>query len=303
MITSGFTNAPVSRFLVFSTVIGSVIASLTDTRYLLHIQVVPHLWNYGQFWRLLTWQICYTNSTEVLFAVLAFYNLRVIERLWGSRKFASFIFSTLPYTTLLPPLLLTFVLRPLTFGRINHLPAGPTPLIFALLANYYAAIPYTYKYRVAPYAPSPSQPAPNSPERNLSGSQTPTSIWAKSITFTSKTTSYLVPLQLALSQFPGSFLAAAVGWAVGTAYRRDVLPYASSYRIPGWMVGEEKKREFEGLRARLDAERERDGPGAGLATGILAGETGNNAGETRQRGAGARRTLGEMVAEQFRGRA
>jgi hypothetical protein len=32
--------------------------------------------------------VCYTNSTEVLFAVLAFYNLRVIERLWGSRKFA-----------------------------------------------------------------------------------------------------------------------------------------------------------------------------------------------------------------------
>ncbi|CBY01793.1 predicted protein [Plenodomus lingam JN3] len=46
-----------------------------------------------------------------------------------------------------------------------------------------------------------------------------------------------------------------------------------------------------------DAEREREGSGgaaAGLATGILAGETG---GATRQR-----RTLGDMVAEQFRGR-
>lgn len=84
---------------------------------------------------------------------------------------------------------------------------------------------------------------------------------------------------------------------MGTAYRRDMLPGASSWRVPGWMVGEEKKRGFEGLRARLDAERERDGPGAGLASGILAGETGEGA--TRQR---ARRTLGEMVAEQFRGR-
>lgn len=60
------------------------------------------------------------------------------------------------------------------------------------------------------------------------------------------------------------------------------------------MVGEEKKRGFEDMRARLDAEREREG-GTGTATGILAGETG---------GAGARqrRTLGDMVAEQFRGR-
>lgn len=33
-------------------------------------------------------QTCFTNSTEVLFGVLTFYQLRVIERLWGSRKFA-----------------------------------------------------------------------------------------------------------------------------------------------------------------------------------------------------------------------
>jgi hypothetical protein len=88
-------------------------------------------------------------------------------------------------------------------------------------------------------------------------------------------------------------LAAAVGWAVGTAYRRDLLPGAIDWRVPGWMVGEEKKKGFEGLRARLDAEREREG-GTGAATGILAGETGP--------GARQRRTLGDMVAEQFRGR-
>lgn len=170
------------------------------------------------------------------------------------------------------------MLRPLTFGYVNHLPAGPTPIIFALLANYYAAIPYTYRYKVAPYASSTPS--------------TPTSLWARSLTFTSKSTTYLPPLQLALSQFPGSLLGAAVGWAIGTAYRRDMLPGATGWRVPGWMVGEESKREFEGLRARLDAEREREG---GVTTGILAGETGQA--QPRQR-----RTLGEMVAEQFRGR-
>jgi hypothetical protein len=82
---------------------------------------------------------------------------------------------------------------------------------------------------------------------------------------------------------------------VGTAYRRDLLPGASRWRVPGWMVGEEKKKEFEGLRARLDAEREREGGDSGLATGILAGQTGGA--EARQR-----RTLGDMVAEQFTGR-
>ena len=64
-------------------------------------------------------------------------------------------------------------------------------------------------------------------------------------------------------------------------------------------MGEEKKRGFEGLRARLDAERERDGAGGGLATGILAGETDGAGLRPRVQ---QRRTLGEMVAEQFRGR-
>jgi len=33
-------------------------------------------------------QVCYTNATEVIFAALTVYQLRLIERLWGSRKFA-----------------------------------------------------------------------------------------------------------------------------------------------------------------------------------------------------------------------
>lgn len=88
MITSGFTNAPVSQFLVFGTVIAALLASLTDTRYYVGILVAPHFWGYAQFWRALVWPICFTNSTEVLFGVLSLYNLRVVERLWGSRKFA-----------------------------------------------------------------------------------------------------------------------------------------------------------------------------------------------------------------------
>ncbi|KAL7775011.1 hypothetical protein CFE70_005927 [Pyrenophora teres f. teres 0-1] len=261
MISSGFTNAPVSQFLVFGTVIGALLASVTDTRYYLHIQVVPHIWGYGQFWRFLSWQ--------------------------------SFLLATLPYTTLLPPLLLTFVLRPLSLGRLNYLPAGPTSILFALLANYYAAVPYTYRYKISPWAAS--SPSTTSSSSQQPNTPSPTALWSRSLTLTSKSLSYLPPLQLALSQFPGSLLAAAVGWGVGTAYRRELLPGATRWRVPGWMVGEEKKGGFEGLRARLDAEREREGGGTGLATGILAGETGGE-------GARQRRTLGDMVAEQFRGR-
>jgi len=88
MLTSGFNDAPVTRLLVIGVVLTSFLASITDTKYFFWIEVRPHLLDYLQFWRLLTWQACYTNSTEVLFAAMTLYQLRVIERLWGSRKFA-----------------------------------------------------------------------------------------------------------------------------------------------------------------------------------------------------------------------
>lgn len=88
MLASGFTGAPVSRVFFFGIIASSILASITDTKYLFYINVMPHLWRYKQFWRLLVWQTCYTNSTELLFAAMSIYHMRIIERLWGSRKFA-----------------------------------------------------------------------------------------------------------------------------------------------------------------------------------------------------------------------
>jgi len=83
-----FTNAPVSRLLVIGVVTTSIAASLLDSKHLFYIKVDIHLWRHWQIWRLLVFQLVYTNSAEVLFAASTLYHMRPIERLWGSRKFA-----------------------------------------------------------------------------------------------------------------------------------------------------------------------------------------------------------------------
>ena len=88
MLASGFSNAPLSRYLVMTVVAGSLLASITDSKHLFWIAAKPHISDYGQLWRFLTWPLVYTNSTEVLFAAMTLYQMRIIERLWGSRKFA-----------------------------------------------------------------------------------------------------------------------------------------------------------------------------------------------------------------------
>jgi hypothetical protein len=141
--------------------------------------------------------------------------------------------------------------------------------VFALLAQYHAAIPYIYKYRL-----SSTVPAPGSPEVGRE----------YGLNLTSKSTSYLLPLQLAFSQLPGSALAAGIGWIIGFAYRREILPGAARWRIPSWLIGGGAQKErFDSLRRRMEGE-------AGRATGVDADRE-----QVRRRG-----FMGGLM-DQFRG--
>jgi hypothetical protein len=166
----------------------------------------------------------------------------------------SFILLTLPYNILLPPLLLA-ILRPLSFGALNYLPAGPTPLLFAILAQYHAAIPPQYTYSIGTGSPPTNPP--------------PSLIPSSSALFTSKSTSYLLPIQLALSQFPSSILPAVVGWVVGYAYRRDLLPGAA-WRVPRWVWGPGRGRRDGDARrlAALMRTMQREEEATVVATGV-----------------------------------
>ncbi|KMP01577.1 hypothetical protein CIHG_05965 [Coccidioides immitis H538.4] len=289
MLASGFSNATLTKYTLVFIVSSSIAVSIADTKYLFYIQVVPHLWSYWQWWRVLIWQAC-----------MVLYNLRVVERLWGTRKLASFIVSTLPYTTLLPPLLLSLLLRPLTLNTLNYLPAGPTAILFALLAQYHAAIPTTYKYHI-------------STSTGASNSQ------ALTLRFSDKSTVYFLAFQLSLSQFPHSLLPAAVGWIIGCAWRAELLPgrfSSPSWRIPPWVYGGQESafdrrqrsdiigqtqtshgseaERYEGLRRRLEGESR----AAAAATGerVRGSGSGVDGGDTQRRG-----PLAGQILDRFRG--
>ena len=153
------------------------------------------------------------------------------------------------------------------------MPAGFTPVIFAVLAQFHAMVPHMYKYRIATSeAPPTSEP--------FSG-----------LILSDKTYQYGVAVHLALLQWPGSIIGAAVGWIVGYAWRTAVLPTALvTWRLPGWMVGMKSQRrsaEFEGLRRRLEGENAAAG-----ATTALEGQADGQAER--------RRTMGQQIVDQFR---
>ncbi|PYH84360.1 hypothetical protein BO82DRAFT_381533 [Aspergillus uvarum CBS 121591] len=241
MLTSGLTNAPISKGLLIYTIAASVALAILDIKHLATLQITPHLWPYGQYWRLAAWQVAgFGNSTEALFAAMLAYHLRVVERAWGTRKMATFLLTTLPYTTLLPPLLL-LILRPLTLAKLNALPSGPTATLFALLAQYHASIPQTVRYCLSTATPTPTTAPP--PASATAPTEQTTNKANLAITLSDKSTTYLVAAQLAASQFPNLLLPAVVGWGVGLAWRTEALPLffvpgGYRWRVPGWVVGQ-----------------------------------------------------------------
>ena len=165
------------------------------------------------------------------------------------------------------------MLRPLSFGAVDFLPSGPTPIVFAILAQYHAMVPHTYKYKVALSTGAPADDA-------------------SAITLSDKSTLYVMACQLAVFQWPGSLLGAAVGWVVGHLWRNEMLPGSlTQWRVPGWVVGirsQKRSGEFEGLQRRLEGE--------GSSTATTSGAQVAAEGDPNRR-----RTMGEQLMDEVRG--
>lgn len=172
---------------------------------------------------------------------------------------------------------ISMFLRPLSAGLFDYVPAGPTPIIFAALLQYQVMIPHLYKYRIA------TSEAP------------PTDDLFAGLTLSDKSLKYAVAVHLSLLQWPGSVLAALVGWVTGYAWREGVLPTAVvRWRVPAWVLGlsaPSRTREFEGLRRRLEGE-------GAAATATGAQQQGQ--GSQQQNQPERRRTMGQQIMDQFR---
>lgn len=291
-----FLSTPVTSTALLALLLATVLTSLLSLRPHLHLQLTPHLLQDHQFSRLLLFQTAYTNSSELLFASLIIYHLRLLERAFGSRKFLSLVLYSWAVTSGVIVGLLVIVggisqrlLGPLdsdSDGGWNYVPAGPTAILFALLANWREVIPPVYKFSIA--LPGGAGGGGGGGDGDPNGSSA-TSPAAGEVTLSDKSFTYLLSLQLFLSQTPGSAVCAAVGWVVGYLWRLEVLPGAR-WRVNGWvveMVGGE--RGGSGVEVERIRERLREGAGEGAAQGTAGGD------------AEGRRSIVNRVLDTFRG--
>ncbi|KAK7062287.1 DSC E3 ubiquitin ligase complex subunit 2 [Favolaschia claudopus] len=197
-----FEHAPVSKGLMVGLAMSSILVGVFDVKHYFHLQLVPHISRYYQYWRLGAHHLAFSSSSELFIAEILLYNIGIqIERQFGTLKFASY--------TIVTTLLATFVefLSLILFHRagLNHFPSGPTPLIFSIMYQYHRIVPSAYSFRIF------------------------------GLPLTNKSFNYVFALQLAIGYLPGSAAAALIGIFAGQIYRSD-LANLKGYRLPPWLA-------------------------------------------------------------------
>ncbi|KAI0053710.1 hypothetical protein FA95DRAFT_1552211 [Auriscalpium vulgare] len=197
-----FQHAPITKGLMITCAVTSFVVAVFDVKHYFHLPLVPHLSRHHQYWRLLTHNITYSNSSELFVWEMLMFNLGVsIERQFGGVKYASYlVISTVLSTALELVTLLAF--HQLGF---NSIPAGPTALVFSLLYQYTRIVPVIYHFRIF------------------------------GVTLSNNVFFYVLALQLAIGQSWATATVSLIGVLSGALYRADIASL-KSYRLPPWII-------------------------------------------------------------------
>ncbi|KAF7332669.1 DSC E3 ubiquitin ligase complex subunit 2 [Mycena kentingensis (nom. inval.)] len=193
-----FEHAPVSKALMLGVALSSILVGIFDVTHYFHLQLVPHISRYYQYWRLPVHHLAFSSSSDLFIAETLLFNVAIqVERQFGSLKFASFAVISLLLSTILEFLSLVFLHR----AGLNHIPSGPSTLIFSILYQHSRIVPSSYEFRVF------------------------------GVPLEDKSLTYIFALQLALAYLPGSLASAVLGILTGQIYRSDLAGF-KSWRLP-----------------------------------------------------------------------
>lgn len=185
---SGFNNAPVARAFIVGTAVFSFVFAVTGRtpRTGLSYQDV---FNNLRLGKLFSSIFAFSSTPELICGLYLLYYFRVFERQIGSNKYSVFIMFSILVSSLLELLSLTLFKD----STLKILASGPYGLVFSSFVPFFFDIPVTSRTRIF------------------------------GITFTDKSFTYFVGLQLLLSSWKSSLLPGFCGVLAGSFYRLNLF--------------------------------------------------------------------------------
>ncbi|GAA5952727.1 hypothetical protein JCM21900_000419 [Sporobolomyces salmonicolor] len=201
-MSTNTSGAGLSRSVVLVLCSCSLLAALTTTQHYFNVPLTPHLTRDHQLYRFaLRWLVWRNSSQLVIAAFVLWYASLDVERIWGSRKYASFLVVMAGLTTVLEALSLVLF----SHAGLRILPAGPFALTFAVVYQSHRLLPTLYHFQLL----------------------------HSSLTLNNRFPLYLLSLLLLTSEPPSSVLLCLIGLLSSMAYSSDALPLSlRQWRIP-----------------------------------------------------------------------
>ncbi|XP_029601170.1 ubiquitin-associated domain-containing protein 2-like [Salmo trutta] len=200
----GLDKAPLSKGLLLVLSGLTVVLTLLPQYHHLFTYSLQAITQQHQVWRLVCGRLICLDLKDTFCNSLLIYNFRILERRFGSTKFASFLFGTWVLTALVD-FLLAEAFHYLFDYQVAELPAGLLGPVFSLFVPFYSSIPKV-------------------PVTQLLGQ----------ISITNKSLVYIVGLQL-LTSSPFMWLVALSGLLSGKLYHGNALRVQRLLFVPRWL--------------------------------------------------------------------
>ncbi|KAH8835176.1 hypothetical protein DL96DRAFT_1573183 [Flagelloscypha sp. PMI_526] len=192
-----FEHARVTQGLMLGLGLTSLLVGLFDIKHYFHLQLTPHISIHHQYWRLFAHHFAFADSSDVFLVEILLFSISApVERQFGSWKFSSFIL----LVTLLATILEFLILLGFSGLGFNHIPSGPSPLIFSILYQHTRITPPVYTWKLF------------------------------GLSLSNDSFHHFLALQLAIMRLPSSLVQCMVGIASGQMYRSDLFNL-KEYRI------------------------------------------------------------------------
>lgn len=146
---SGVSEYPVTKFCMAAAFIVPLAASLAETKYLFDSSYQPFIEEYKQYYRYITSSIGSYNESDAILMLLLWYQMRHLERLLGSVKYACVILNTWGYSTMIITFLHLLINRIIFSGIWNQISRGGLPVILGLWYFYKQYTPQVYQFNVS----------------------------------------------------------------------------------------------------------------------------------------------------------
>lgn len=234
----GFVNTPIIKLICIYTSIVSVGVSVFQIKHLFTLSIDPFLVEYHQYWRLALFQLSFINESDFLLGILLWFQFKVLERFYGTRKFLSVVILFWLYNAMITVIVMGLgqlvinvidfmILKALGRGNyqffdtfMNSVAPGPIGLLSSLYLCYGWYIPISYEYEIL-LGP---KPVSNESENGTTEATNERPRRAKSLRLTDHFQLHVLYTIFLFNNGLTSLIPGLIGLFIGRLYVSDLLP-------------------------------------------------------------------------------